>query len=206
MKQIIKRIVFTGGPGGGKTLGVNPIKRKAKKLGWKVFICRETATDLLNAGFEISDKGICVKTFQEQIVLDQIHKEDMIYNIAKQHKYPKILIIHDRAIMDGMAYLSRKDFIDILKKHKLTITSIRKRYDAIFHLVSAAIGAEASYGSKTNKIRSEDLPKAQIVDEKTKKAWKPHRHIRVIDNSTAFKAKLKRLSDEVITYLKSIPT
>lgn len=201
-KQIIKKIVLTGGPCAGKTTAISIITQQLENAGWKVFICQETATHLLNAGTEISNKGISIKSFQERIILHQIYEEDMIYSIAKQHKHQKVVIILDRAIMDGMAYLSRNEFTKMLKKHKHTIVSIRdKRYDGVFHLVSAASGAESFYTLENNVIRRENVQEAQIIDDKTKNAWIGHPHMWIIDNSTPFKEKIDRLIKEVFTCL-----
>lgn len=71
-----------------------------------------------------------------------------------------------------------------------------ERYDAVFHLVTAAAGAERFYSLENNAARSEPVEGAREADIKTQRAWAPHpRHI-VFDNSAGqlgFEGKLQRV-------------
>jgi hypothetical protein len=72
-----------------------------------------------------------------------------------------------------------------------------KRYDAVIHLVSAAIGAEKYYTTENNAARSETIDQARALDFKILNAWVGHPTIRIIDNSTNFEQKIKRVVQQV---------
>ena len=71
-----------------------------------------------------------------------------------------------------------------------------ERYDAVFHLVTAAEGAERFYSLENNAARTEDMEGARQADAQTQRVWRPHpRHI-IFDNSAAskgFEGKLQRV-------------
>ena len=81
------------------------------------------------------------------------------------------------------------------------------RYDQVVHLVSAANGAEEHYtrwsklGEKgftilfrsNNKTRTEDIELAKTNDRLVGEAWVGHPYYELIDNSTDFETKMRRL-------------
>jgi len=67
------------------------------------------------------------------------------------------------------------------------------RYNAVFHLISAAHGAEEFYTLENNEARYEGLEEAREQDEATRKVWVGHPKLCVFDNSTDFEGKLQRL-------------
>ena len=71
----------------------------------------------------------------------------------------------------------------------------------MFHLVSAAVGAQAFYTTENNDARSESPEEAATLDARTLRAWENHPYRRVIDNSTGFEGKMRRLTDEIGAYL-----
>jgi len=201
-KQNIKKLVLTGGPCAGKSTALSIITQQLENVGWKVFTCPETATHLFTAGTEISEKGLSPTTFQEHIILHQIYEEDFIETIARQHTHENVVILLDRGIMDGMAYMPEKEFLQLLNKHNHDNVSIRDgRYDAVFHLITAAYGAEKFYTTENNAVRTEGIEEAREKDDNTKKVWIGHPHMRVIDNSTSFKQKIDRLIQEIFSFL-----
>lgn len=65
--------------------------------------------------------------------------------IAKINK-KKSIILCDRGLMDGSAYVDHKDWEDLLKANNINEVLMRDdRYDLVIHLVSAAVGAEKFY-------------------------------------------------------------
>lgn len=101
--------------------------------------------------------------------------------------------------------MEHKDFIKMLKRYNLTEIEARDSYDAVFHLVTAAIGAEEYYTKANNKARSESVEQAIEADKRTRDAWVGHSHLRVIDNSTGFSEKIDRLIKEVFAAM-GVPT
>ena len=83
---------------------------------------------------------------------------------------------------------------------------LRRRYDAVLHLVSAADGAEQYYTTATNATRyekadEEGLRLARELDKKVINAWSGHSHLRVINNHDDFNAKLNRVIKEISNVL-----
>ena len=108
--------------------------------------------------------------------------------------------------MPGSAYLDEEKWNSILAKRGVDITDLRdKPYNAIFHLVTAADGAEAFYTLENNATRSESPEQARELDNKTQKAWLGHPHMYVFDNSSDFEGKLQRLIDR-IAKIVGLPT
>mmetsp|Transcript_18967 Transcript_18967/g.28629 ORF Transcript_18967/g.28629 Transcript_18967/m.28629 type:complete len:545 (-) Transcript_18967:95-1729(-) len=97
---------------------------------------------------------------------------------------PRTFIAHNQNSNDRAALLEQK---------------ICERYDAIFHLVTAAEGAERFYTLENNAARTEDTESARQVDYKTQRVWAMHpRHI-VFDNSASadgFEGKLQRVVEK----------
>ena len=78
---------------------------------------------------------------------------------------------------------------------------LRDSYDAVFHLVTAAKGAEKFYTTANNAARTETVEQAAALDDKLIAAWTGHPHFRVIDNTSDFEDKLKRLIGEISSFL-----
>ena len=78
---------------------------------------------------------------------------------------------------------------------------LRDQYDAVFHLVTAAKGAEEFYTNANNAARIETVEEAAAMDDKFIAAWTGHPHLRVIDNSTDFTDKMRRLIAEISSFL-----
>ena len=64
-----------------------------------------------------------------------------------------------------------------------------------------------SEDSGNNAARRESPEEARQKDSETINAWTGHPHLRVIDNSTDFSGKIKRVTEEVFSLLgEPIPT
>lgn len=71
-------------------------------------------------------------------------------------------------------------------------------YDAVFHLVTAADGAEDYFTLANNKARTETPEVARMLDKWTQKAWICHQNHIIIDNSEkGFDAKMNRLYNAI---------
>lgn len=67
------------------------------------------------------------------------------------------------------------------------------RYNQVIHLVTSADGAEEYYNMENNPTRTEDVELARELDKRTVEAWVGHPYIDVIDNSTDFDTKMRRM-------------
>ncbi|MBQ7037142.1 MAG: AAA family ATPase [Clostridia bacterium] len=197
----ITKIVITGGPCAGKTTAMSWIQNAFTELGYYVVFIPETATELITAGIapwtlnSNLDYQIC------QIKL-QLEKEKIYRNGAQSvFNYDKVLIVCDRGTMDNKAYMSDLEFSQAMTKLKLNETELRDEYDAVFHLVTAAKGAEEFYTLSNNQARTETVEEAAAMDDKLIAAWTGHPHLRVIDNSMGFEDKMKKLISEISAFL-----
>jgi len=142
----------------------------------------------------------------QNTVLDvQESMEDGLEHVLRARGKPAVLLC-DRGMMDGSAYLPPERFDCLLSMRQRHMADLREgRYNAIFHMVTAADGAEAFYTLENNNARTETPEQAREVDKKTQKAWVGHPQLFVIDNSTNFEGKLQRLV-EVVARLVGLPT
>ena len=63
--------------------------------------------------------------------------------------------------------------------------------------MSAAVGAEEFYSTEDHACRSEGVQLAREIDYKSAASWVGHPYFDVIDNSTDFETKMKRMIDAV---------
>lgn len=196
----INKIVITGGPSAGKTTGLSWIQNAFTKLGYTVLFVPETATELIGGGVTPWGCGSNLDYQKCQMRL-QLEKERVFEQAARTMKAEKILIVCDRGAMDNKAYMDELEFSQVLAEFKTNEVQLRDSYDAVFHMVTAAKGAEKFYTTENNKARTETVEQAALLDDKLIAAWTGHPHLRVIDNSTDFEDKLKRLIAEIRSFL-----
>ena len=196
----INKIVITGGPSAGKTTGLSWIQNAFTKLGYTVLFVPETATELIGGGVTPWGCGSNLDYQKCQMRL-QLEKERVFEQAARTMKAEKILIVCDRGAMDNKAYMDELEFSQVLAEFKTNEVQLRDSYDAVFHMVTAAKGAEKFYTTENNKARTETVEQAALLDDKLIAAWTGHPHLRVIDNSTNFEDKLKRLIAEIRCFL-----
>uniref|UniRef100_A0A7S2YIE1 NadR/Ttd14 AAA domain-containing protein n=1 Tax=Entomoneis paludosa TaxID=265537 RepID=A0A7S2YIE1_9STRA len=202
------RFVMTGGPCGGKTTALARVFSFLRERGFEVITCPEAYTLLVSNGMSahlFSTPGM--DTYIQSAVLDtQMTLEDSVQNVLKARGKPSVILC-DRGSMDGTVYMGQEKFAKyLLESRKTDIVQVRdNRYDAIFHLVTAADGALNYYSLDNNAVRTETPEQAIEVDRKTQKAWVGHPHLYVIDNSTDFEGKMSRLVD-VICKIVGLPS
>ena len=196
----VNKIVITGGPCAGKTTALVSIFETFTNLGYTVLFISETASELINGGVapwtcKTSDE------FQKFLFKLQIEKEKIYEKAALSMPAEKVLIVCDRGILDNKAYMSVESFNAVLNELNINEVEFRDNYDAVFHLVTAACGAEDFYTTENNTARTETPQQARELDKKLISAWTGHPHLRVIDNSTDFKNKIKNLITEISSFL-----
>lgn len=201
MKQI-HSFVLTGGPSGGKTSGLSIIEQELGYRGYYVLVVPETATELIPTGIKPFGNSLNNLDFQHVLLEKQLFKERLYRNTAKMYiPSNDIVILHDRGIIDNKSYMTPSEFEALLYQFGMNEVSARDRYDAVFHLVTAAEGAEEFYTLENNVARTETPEEARQLDRKGIANWTGHPHLRVIDNSTNFKRKMSRLMNEVYSSL-----
>ena len=195
MAKKIKRIVVTGGPCGGKTTGMSWIQNAFTERGYKVIFVAETATELINSG--VTPRSVSNRIFQLAQSRLQQNKQYVYEKIAEDLDCDKVLIVYDRGTLDGKAFCKEGVFEEVLKDANKTEVEFRDYYDAIFHLVTAAKGAEEFYTLENNSARTETIEESRIADDNCIKAWTGHPHFRIIGNEGTFEDKMKHLISEI---------
>ena len=197
MKKNATEIVLTGGPCGGKTTALSYISEKLMDRGFRVFVVPEVATMFITGG--IGDISLIAQnnpekylSIEREMVRMQMLLREQFNRLAGLFPSEKSVIIFDRGPMDMSAYMDDGYFEALLNEEKLTLHDVRDSFDGIIHLVTAAIGAEEFYTMENNKARRENSKEAKLADKKIMDAWVGHPHLRIIDNSTGFEAKMKR--------------
>jgi len=186
MADFIK-IVLTGGPCGGKTSAKEYVRAYFENNGFSVVFVPESATEIIAEGFE---RG--TPEFQMAVYKNQLKNEEK----AAQNAKGKTLIVCDRGTMDSRAYHSEEAFRKFFDLQRTNVVTEMERYDAVFHLESAACGAEEFY-TNAGGHRTETVEEAKELDKKTLAAWIGHNHLRVIPNGGTFEEKMQRLIDEI---------
>ena len=196
----ISKIVITGGPCAGKTTAMSWIQNAFTKMGYAVLFVDETATQLISGGAApwLSTSN---RDYQWQLIRLQQAKEEAFAEIGKTMKENRILVVCDRGAMDNCAYMTGEEFSWVLRQMNTSKIMLRDRYDAVFHLVTAAKGAEKYYTLANNQARRETAEEAAALDDKLIAAWTGHPHLRVIDNSSGFEEKMLRLIKEITAFL-----
>lgn len=202
------KICITGGPGAGKSSIMSLLENILQDRGFHVCIVPETPTELILTGIKPGD-CISMIDFQEFVLDKQLAKEKLYEKMADYCDPDKLVIFYDRGVLDCLAYVDRDIMEKMLQERNLTFSEVMDYYDAVFHLVTAADGAEEFYvwndPSKedvgNNAARSESPEEAIVKDKKTLEAWIGHSHLRVFDNSTDFSGKVDRVVEEVFNLL-----
>ena len=194
MKRIIK-IVLTGGPCGGKSRAIRFVEAELKKRGTEVLTAPETASELFAQGKSPQKNGSY--QFHRELFSIQLSREKELEQKAASLPGSKTVILLDRGLLDSMAYTDYADFERYCAEFSQSEEKLRNSYDAVFHLVTAAKGAEEFYNAD-GAIRIEAPDLARRLDSKLLSVWAGTPHLRVIDNSTDFDGKLKRLFNEVM--------
>jgi len=176
---------------------------------FRVYTVPEAVTMLCTNGFSWGDLGSDdnVINFQRTILDLQLSLEDSFVRAAAATGAPAVLLC-DRGAMDGAAYMPRPLWAEMLRRHARDLgaeafdldraeIAYCDRYDAIFHMVTAAAGAERFYTLENNTAARHETPDlARGQDAKTQTAWSKHPRQIVFDNSAkslGFEGKLQRV-------------
>lgn len=194
---MIKRIVLTGGPCAGKTTILSRIEQDLCEKGYKVFVVRESATELISGGITPHENGVGMFNFQKLILMYQYQKEEIYNRAIMDTKDENIVIIYDRGILDNKAYISDSEFDMILDGlsvevgKKIDEMDILTRYDMVIHLVTSA--GNKGYSLESNKARYENENEAIALDGRTLSSWIMHNNLQVVDSSENFEDKVNKV-------------
>ncbi len=170
-----RRIVLTGGPGGGKTTAADMFRRE---VGERVVVVPEAATLLYSGGFPRTLDALAQRAAQSAIYHVQRNLEDV-----QSARYPERILLCDRGTVDGAAYWpgDTHEFFHALG----TSSQIElDRYDAVIFFESAAVGRMSIEGG--NPIRIESIEQAIVVDRRLREVWSKHPRFVLIPHTPSF--------------------
>jgi len=198
---MIPKLCLTGGPCAGKTTALAYLRERLADRGFTPLVVPEAATLLMNGNVAPPMWG--ERVFQTAVIRTVINLEQSYEEMANARPDLKPVLLCDRGVVDSRAYISEELYLDILRDVGVGshIDARDRRYTAVFHLVSAAKGAEAFYTTDNNPVRRETLAEARLADDRTLDAWIGAPHFRVIGNETDFSGKLARLDQEICAAL-----
>ncbi|WP_286235569.1 AAA family ATPase [Thalassotalea sediminis] len=170
-----KRIVLTGGPGGGKTTALDLIRRE---FCGKIASVPEAATMMFSGGIDRAKNDTVLRTQQVAIFNLQKHLEDI-----QRATYPECVVLCDRGSLDGLAYWpdSKEDFFKTMGS---SIEEEFARYDAVIFFETAAKSGESIRSN--NPIRNESDKAAIELDTKLQAIWSQHPNFNLVGSSESF--------------------
>ena len=215
-KKRIPRLVLTGGPCGGKSTALAILSQKLPEYGITPIMVPEVPTLVFSSGVKVQDmvaNWTRNLAFQKQLIVTQLAIEKNWEEFARMQLGDQKVLICDRGAMDGAAYMDKSAFEKMVEDMGMRIVDLRDgRYDAVFHLVTAANGAEKFYTLGNNTARHETPEQARVLDGKTANAWNGHDHFKIFPNYTLnhqmeqipidFETKMGRLLHEVCATLR----
>lgn len=181
----VRRIVLTGGPGGGKSTIASFLAREFDRDVW---VLPEAATLLYRGGMPRGKSDMGVQVAQRAIFSVQRSLEQAF---GLQH--PERLQLCDRGTVDGAAYWpdGHDAFFRMMgTSHELELS----RYDAVIFLHTAAT---LPGGYERDQVRTEERDLAVELDERMYELWSPHPRLVSVRSTESFHAKLEIVVDAV---------
>jgi CYTH domain-containing protein len=198
--NMVTVIAIPGGPLSGKDACQPFVLQRFGDRGCYPLYATEAAT--LHMAGNLHPSKLSERTFQRSIIGTMQHLEDTNIRAATESCHPNALVFCNRGIPDCLPYSSsireyRKTLKDLGLGNDVEVRD--RRYKAAIFLRSLAYDQPDLYEKlkSGNPHRRENVDEARIMDEKTLQAWVGHPHLRILDNSTDWEGKLKRLEKEI---------
>jgi len=137
--------------------------------------------------------------FQKALMKLQIALEDTFIDIAQMVTGSPVVILIDRGLLDGSAYVSKENWQALLDDMGVNIVMLRdNRYDGVMHMVTAADGAEKFYASLNNEARYESVTEAIEKDKRLREAYMGHQKWVMIGNDLPdFNSKISNAKEKI---------
>ena len=194
----IAEVVLTGGSCAGKTAAIDELAARLRRFRFKVISVPEVATMLIqrrgrDIGAIARADGDAYCRFQREVFLTHRSMRRRAAEEARRiARDGRVVILYDRGELDGLAYHHHDCFDALAAECGTTIDAIRRSYDGVVHMVTAADGAESLYTRANNSARWDTPEEARRSDGLILAAWNGNPHLRVIDNRTDFPGKVQR--------------
>ena len=180
-----KRIVLTGGPGGGKTAVLSMMHHALCK---HVAILPEAASIVFGGGFPRHDTDAGRRAAQRAIYRIQREVEALV-----EEEQRAAIALCDRGTVDGLAYwpgTSDSYWTALSTTHEQELA----RYTAVIHLETPGLAHGYNH---SNRLRVESAEEAIAIDRRIADAWKLHPKRFVVASAAEFVEKAARAVDFV---------
>lgn len=197
------KVCLTGGPSTGKTSVINAINKHFSSLGYNVIIAPETATSFIQSGIRpFGDNALPSIEFQRLVIQNQLHNERICEKAAEVLGKDKSIIICDRGVLDGIAYVNEQEWKSILEKEGIHPRDLLTSYDVVLYM----LGKSEIFTTENNKSRYESsADEALEKGKKVLKSYLSHDNLRVIQPREDIKDKELEVINIIANMLK-LPT
>ena len=203
----VRKICITGGTCAGKTTVFEKLKERLDKKthpeykDLTVIYIPESATEMMSYGMCPFLDNLGPYEFQKMNLKNQLFREELALDAAYAMKDKNVLIVTDRSSLEQQVFVSKEDWNKILSNAHLTNEMLENSYDAVFHLVSTALGAEYAYGMISNEHRIHTLEEAREQELLAQKIWTPSKKLHIYDNTTDFSTKVNNCLHGIATFI-----
>lgn len=167
----VPMIVITGGPRSGKTAVVDYLSYKLARDGFTVFRLSEIASSMIQSGLTPS-RFKDPYEFQSELFSRQKKEEEKLLETAEsamgETDDQRVVIICDRGLQDGRAYVSHAEFNRIVAAAGVSKEELRNRYAGVVLLETME---KQPISEVINPARLEEEGKLLDLASATKTAW-----------------------------------
>lgn len=167
----VPMIVITGGPRSGKTAVVDYLSYKLARDGFTVFRLSEIASSMIQSGLTPS-RFKDPYEFQSELFSRQKKEEEKLLETAEsaigETDDQRAVIICDRGLQDGRAYVSHAEFNRIVAAAGISKEELRDRYAGVVLLETME---KQPISEVINTARLEEKDRLLVLASATKTAW-----------------------------------
>ncbi len=191
----MKKILFTGGSGAGKTQTIEYVKENYEYEDYDVFIVNEVPTMLLNNGF--NSKRCGRPHFLELVAQVELYLGNLLEQEAKNSPNEDKIMLFDKGPLDNLAFITREELDKMLEKLGTSYDEVINSYDLIIHLETVAKEFPEFYTNETNKNRTLNKELAIERNNRLLDAYKESKNRVIIKSYKDLKEKQKAVIKEI---------
>ncbi|MBE6615798.1 MAG: hypothetical protein E7631_10910 [Ruminococcaceae bacterium] len=197
----VVRVVLTGGIAAGKSRMLEELRETLKEKRIPAAYVKECATELLTKGYTPERWGNVA--FQHTIFRHQLQNENRAFRrmlpAARETGLP-VLLICDRGLCDGGAYLPPDTFGTICRSFEYSRKRLLNRYQGVLFLDSMATRTDLPFDVKSgNDLRLENgREEALLSNERSFAAWSDHPNLVRIPAAERFEDKVGQTADALL--------
>ena len=206
---MLKKIVLTGGPCGGKSTFVRESLTILELFEVKVLTSPEAATLLIDNGADLRSMGFQERvSWHYSVIKLQMAIEDNLFYIATKicSQYKHILILCDRGSLDSKAFCSPQEWDALLKLESWKESDLYTRYDEVIFMETVANLDPSYYLQKSISARIENPSQALLVDRKLYTEWSKHPDFWYVKSNINFTDKIKEVSSILKQIFENSPS